>query len=100
MIDADIHPFRRPQIANLIAEKASTKVFIEYADFANVFSLDLASKPPEYTGINNYAIELVYANGFIRPSKSSTSASIFFDRKLDKSLWLCVWSLNNLTIKS
>ena len=39
----DIHPFRRPKISGLIAEEALTKVFAKYSDFADVFSLDLAS---------------------------------------------------------
>ena len=38
-------------------------------DLVEVFSLDLASKLPEHTGINDYAIELVNANGFIRSFK-------------------------------
>ena len=66
--EKSVHPSRRPQRAGLIAEEAPTKVPVEYADFA--FSPDLASKLPEHTGINNYAIELVDVNGFIRPSKS------------------------------
>ncbi len=73
---------------------------------------------PENTGLNEHAIELVegkqppygpiYAlslveletlktyiethlkTGFIRPSKSPAGASIFFDKKLDGSLRLCV----------
>ena len=68
----DVHPTRRPQIAGLIAEEAPTKVPIEYADFA--FSPDLASELPEHTGINDHAIKLVDANGFIRPSKSPAGA--------------------------
>ena len=55
----DVHPSRRPQISGLIAEEASTKVPDKYANFADIFFLDLASKLPKYTGINNYAIELV-----------------------------------------
>ena len=55
----DVHPTRRPQIAGLIVKKAFTKVPIEYANFADVFSPDLASKLSEYTGINDHAIELV-----------------------------------------
>ena len=89
-LDADVHLSRRPQIAGLIAEGAPTKVPAEYADFADVFSLNLASKLPQHTGINDHAIELVNANKFIRPSKSPTSAPIVFDRKLDGSFWLCV----------
>ena len=113
-----VHPFRRPQISGLIAEKASTKVPAEYSDFADIFSPDLASKLSEHTGIHNHAIKLVegqqppygpiyslgpveletlkayietnLANGFIRPSKSPAGAPILFDRKSDGSLRLCV----------
>lgn len=31
----------------------------EYSDYANVFSYDLSIEFPKYTGINNYAIDLV-----------------------------------------
>ena len=55
----DVHPFWRTQIFGLIAKEAFTKVSIEYLDFTNIFSLDLASKLLEYTRINNHAIELV-----------------------------------------
>ena len=58
----DVYPFRRTQISSLIAEKASTKVLAKYLDFADVFSLDLASELPEHIGINNHAIKLV--NGY------------------------------------
>ena len=114
----DVHPSRGPQISGLIAEEAPTKVPAEYLDFADVFSPDLASELPEYTGINNHTIELVegqqppygpiyslgpveletlkayietnLANGFIRPSKSPAGAPILFDRKSNGSLWLYV----------
>ena len=96
----------------------------------DVFLPDLASELPEYTRINDHAIELVegqqppygpiysrgsveletlkayietnLANGFIRPSKSPAGAPILFDRKSDGSLRLCVdyRGLNNLTIKN
>ena len=65
-----------------------TKVLVEYADFA--FSPDLVSEHPEYTEINDHAIELVKANGFIRPFKSPTGAPILFDQKSDGFLRLCV----------
>ncbi len=85
---------------------------------------------PENTGINEYTIELIdgkqppygpifalspveletlkayikthLKTGLIRPSKSPASAPIFFDKKLDGSLYLCVdyRGLNNLTIKN
>ena len=110
----NIHPSRRPQIAGLITKKASTKIFNKYIDFADVFSPDLAFKLPEYTKINNHAIELLdgqqlsyrpiyslglvelktpkayieinLANKFIRPSKSPVSTAIFFNRELDRAL--------------
>ena len=114
----DVHPSRRPQISGLIAEEAPTKVPDEYADFADVFSPDLAAELPEHTGINNYAIELVdgqqppyrpiyslepveletlkayieinLANGFIRPFTSPAGAPILFIRMSDGLLQLCV----------
>ena len=55
----DVHLSRKPQISGLIAEEATTKVPAKYLDFADVFSLDLASKLPEHTRINDHAIELV-----------------------------------------
>ena len=55
----DVHPFRRPQLSGLIAEKAPTKDLAEYSDFTDVFSSDLASKLSEHTGVNDHAIELV-----------------------------------------
>ena len=126
----NIHPFRKPQIFGLIAKKAPTKVPVEYSDFADVFSLDLASKLPEHTRINDHAIELVdgqqplygsiyslkpvklktlkayietnLVNEFIRSSKLPAGAPISFNRKSDGSFWLCVdyQGLNNLTIKN
>lgn len=102
------------QIAYLKADKAFTKVFSKYTDFADVFLLKLAAKPPEHTRINNHTIKLVddwqspyssiynlvpvgleiliiyiknnLANSFIKPSKSLAEASIFFDKKPNKSL--------------
>ena len=59
LTDADVHLSHRPQIAGLIVEKAPTKVPAEYADFADMFSPDLASKLPKHTGINDHAIKLV-----------------------------------------
>ena len=97
----------------MIAKKAFTKVFAEYLDFADVFSLDLASKLLKQTRINNHAIKLVdgqqlpykpiyslgpieleilkvcikinLVNGFIRLSKSPANIPILFDQKLDRS---------------
>ncbi len=125
-----MHPSRRAQIAHLKADKAPIEVPSEYADFADIFSPKLAAELSEHTGINDYAIELeddrqppygpIYslgpveletlkayiennlASGFIRSSKSPARALIFFDKKLDGSLRLCVdyRGLNNLTIKN
>ena len=103
----NIHPSQRPQISGLIAEKAPTKVFAKYSDFIDVFLINLASKLPKHTGINNHAIKLVdgyqqppygsiyslgpveletlktyietnLANGFIKSSKSPAGAPIPF----------------------
>ena len=95
-----VHPSLKPQKAGLIAKEASTKVFVDYANFADVFSLDLAFGLPKHTRINDLTIKLVDVNEFIKPSKSLTGAPIFFDRESDGSLWLYVdyRSLNNLTI--
>ena len=51
--------FCRPQIAGLIAKKVPIKIADEYVDFANIFSLDLASKLLKYTGIIDHTIKLV-----------------------------------------
>ena len=102
---------------------------LEYADYADVFTPNLAMKLPENTGINKHAIELlkvkqspydpIYSlgpveletlkayietylkTGFIWPSKSFIDIPFFFDKKSDKSLQLCVnyQGLNNLTMK-
>ena len=101
----------------------------EYTDFADIFSPKLVAELLEH-GISNHAIKLVdnrqppygfiyslgpieleslkiyiknnLVNGFIRPSKSSTRASILFDNKLDANLRLCLdyQYLNNLIMKN
>ena len=53
-----IYPSRAAQILALIQDKALTKVPLKYADYADVFSFDLAMELSENTGINEYAIEL------------------------------------------
>ena len=120
-----IHPSRAAQISALIQDEAPTEVPPEYADYADVFSFDLAMELPENTGINEHAIELqdgkqppygpIYSlgpveletlktyiethlkTGFIQPSKSLAGALILFDKKPDGNLQLCVnyWGLNN-----
>ena len=54
-----MHLLKKDQIACLKANKAPTKVFSKYADFANIFLLKLTAKLLEHTKINNYTIELV-----------------------------------------
>ena len=125
-----MHPSRRAQISYLKGDEALTKVPSKYADFADIFSAKLAVELPKYTRINNHAIKLLndwqplyspiyslklveletlkayiknnLAKSFIRPSKSLAEASIFFDKKPDGSLRLCVdyQGFNNLTIKN
>ena len=129
-ISLDVHSSRRSQISGLIVKEASIKVPDKYANFADIFSSDLASKLSDHTKIKDHAIKLVddqqpyygpiynlgpveletlkayiktnLANSFIRPSKSPAGALILFDRKLDGSLRLCIdyKGLNNLTIKN
>ena len=107
----DVYLSRRLWIAGLIVEKASTKIFDKYSNFADVFFPDLASKLSEYTKINDHAIKPVHSqqppyepiyslglvkletlkayigtnliNSFIKLFKSPISASILFDRKLN-----------------
>ena len=117
-LKADIHPFHKSQISNLIAKKSSTKILAKYLDFVDIFSLDLVFKLSKYTEINKHAIKLVdgqqpiykliyslrpveletlkayikthLANNFIRPSKSPSGAPILFDQKSDGFLRLCI----------
>ena len=57
--DLDIHPFWRAQIALLNLDKALTSVLPKYADFADVFSKNVAAKLLEHTAINDHAINLI-----------------------------------------
>ncbi len=125
-----IHFSRAAQIAALQWDKASTKIPTEYSDYADVFSLELAMKLLENTGMNKHASELIerkqppygpiYAlspveletlktyiethlkTGFIRSFKSPARAPILFDKKLNGSFRLYVdyQSFNNFTIKN
>ncbi len=60
-----------------------------------------ALSPVELETLKTY-IETYLKTGFIRPSKSSARAPIFFDKKFDGSFYLSVnyQDLNNLTIKN
>ncbi len=111
-------------------DEVPTKAPSKYANFADVSSPKLAAELSEYTKINNHAIELVddwqppygliyslrpveleilkayiknnLTNNFIKPSKSPAGAPIFFDKKPNDSLRLCIdyQGFNNLTIKN
>ena len=86
----NVYPVHRSWIADLTAKKALTKVFTEYANFANVFSPNLVPKLP------------IYSLGPVRPFKSPTDALISFDRKLKGFLQLYInyRGPNNLKIKN
>ena len=123
-----IYLFCQAQVILLMSKK--TEILAQYSKFSNVFSSDSAAELLEYTRINNYSINLLnnkqppycliyslrpvelemfktyieanLASGFIRPSKSSTGASILFIQKKNGSFRLCInyQGLNNLTIKN
>ena len=120
---------KKTQIAHLKVDEALTNVLNKYTDFANTFLPKLAAELPEHR-ISHHIIKLVddwqplysliyslesmkleilkaymeniLTNGFIRLSKFPAGAYIFFEKKPDISLRLCInyWSLNNLTIKN
>ena len=126
----EVHADWKVQIAVLIADKTPITILAEYSDFEDVFSKESAAMLPEHTKINTHAIDLeegkqplygpiyslellkletlkIYiktnlANGFICPSKSLVGTLILFNKKPDRSLWLCInyWVLNNITIKN
>ena len=103
LVTLEVYPSRKPQISGisgLIVEEALKKVPTKYSDFADIFSPDLASELLEHIRINDHAIELVDADGFIRPFNAPAGALIFFDQVSDRSLRLYIdcRSLNNLTI--
>ena len=54
-----MHHSKKAQIAYLKANKALTKVFSKYTDFANVFLPKLAAEFSQHIRINNHIIELV-----------------------------------------
>lgn len=55
----NIYPSYKSQIVGLIAKKDFIKISTKYANFADVFFLDLNFKLCKHTGIDNHAIELV-----------------------------------------
>ncbi len=121
---------KKAQIAHLKLDNAPTKVSIEYTDFVDIISPKLTIEFSKNTSINNYAIKFmddwqssynpIYSlspieletlkayiknnliNRFIRYSKSLIGAPIFFNKRSDRKLRLCIdyQNLNNLTIKN
>ena len=65
--------------------------------FGSIYSLG----PVKLETLKTY-IKTNLANGFIRLFKSPAKALIFFDKKLDRSLYLYInyWGLNNIIIKN
>ena len=55
----NVYHSRRLHISDLIAKETPTKISNKYVDFADIFSLELASKLPKHTKINDYTIKLV-----------------------------------------
>ena len=116
--DNEVHPLKRAQIAYLKTDKTLFEMFSKYTDFVDIFSPKMVAKLLEYMKINNHTIELInnqqplyspiyslgpveleilkvyiknnLANGFIRPFKFPAGVSIFFDKKLNGSLRLCL----------
>ncbi len=114
----------KPTLAALQWDKAPTEIPSEYSDYATVFLADLAMELTENTGMNKDAIELIeskqppfgpiYSLGQVEletlktyienhlKTESPAGVPIFFNKKPDGSLCLCVnyRGLNNLTIKN
>ena len=125
-----MHFKKQAQVGALLFDKAITKVPAEYFNYSNIFSAENAAKLLKNTRIIKNAIKLkeskelffgpifslgsielktlktyikiILANGFIQPFKSPIGAPILFNKKLDKTLHLCIdyWSINNITIKN
>ncbi len=57
--EMSIYPVRVAQMAILQRDKIPTKISMEYTDYPNIFSFNLAIELPENTGINKHTIELV-----------------------------------------
>ena len=58
LVGMAIHPSQKAQILTLIQNKAPTKVPLKDADYADIFSFDLAIELIKKTSINKNAIEL------------------------------------------
>lgn len=119
LVEITIHSSYKTQVTTLQYDKSSNEVPPKYADYADIFSFNLAMELPENTYINKHSIELedgkqlsygpIYSlgpleletlktyikthlkTGFIWPSKSPANAPILFDKKSSNSFWLCCW---------
>ena len=125
-----VYSKKQAQVGALLFDKAPTEVPAEYSNYSNIFSAKNAVELQENTGMNEHAIKLkegkqpsfepIYslgpveletlktyiktnlANGFIRSFKSPAGIFILFDRKLNRSLCLCInyQGLKNIIIKN
>ena len=125
-----VYSKRQAHVGALIFDEALSEVPAEYSDYSNVMLVENIVELSKHTRMNDHTIKLekgkqppfgpIYslgsvklktlktyletnlANGFIRPSTSSTGAPIQFDRKPDRSFRLCVdyRGFNNITIKN
>ena len=123
-----IHSVWEAKIAALVTKKVIVPP--ECSNYANIFSEASVAELPEHNNINEHPIDLVdnkqpfygpiyslgpveletlktyieiiLANGFIRPSQLPAIAPILFIKKKNYSLWLYVnyQGRNNLTIKN
>lgn len=57
--NSNIYLFYKVWIVLLKVDKAPTIILLGYIDFVNIMSLDLVTKLPKYTKINNYTINLI-----------------------------------------
>lgn len=122
--------FVRPRWRHFQVDETPTTVFLRYSNFADIFSSELVVELSKHIRINNLAIDFVdgkqlfyrpinslepmklktfkfylethLANGFIKFFESSIDALIFFIRKSDGSLCLCInyKGFNNLMIQN
>ena len=58
LVEMIIYFSQEAQILAIIQDEAFIKVSPKYADYADVFSFDLAIELPENTGINKHAIKI------------------------------------------
>ena len=120
----------KAQVRALIFDKAPTIVLVKYFNYNNIFSAKYIIELLKYIRINDHTIKLeknkqlffkpIYSlepvkleilkiyikiniiKKFIQLSKFFANISILFDKKQDRSLYLCInyQNLNNLIIKN